>query len=970
MLDDGKVLDLLAFFEENHFGVLLLAETGVCANTHLSHGLQEASDFTSCPHSLPGVGVGAIFAPALKNSWCVTQFKSNSCNFRAWLLSVAGSLLLLGAVYAPHSGHSTKDRLAFFALVWEEWKTLQSRHQDAQHLLLGDMNLPMLLRSGSVNSGCHTNSVEELFVSTFLANMTLLNNFLALPRSTHVKGNVLDLALINKVGALVGFEVLSVRVAASDHFPICVHIKLGPAQAQHKLRWSPFKELDANRLVQELDWPLRSLHAWLEHRLCHLVACESSLKSLLQLGACVFGIVVLGTLFRLDSPFGRFCSVRPVPRRRHLSRPLREAINKMRSKRGTSEYKAARKSVRRRVALENRLRADSLLKRSTKHGRMFLSKGIHKWIAEDLKHKASSSQLITVDGRVLDKSTAILLWKSFLESLTSWNGQVDPAILLKLLDGEILPDEVPALPSSKATFVHVTKQWLRDVRCEGLWSRLVSQFSWLELCDACASMNPLASPPPSEPLPSSLLCVCSTPLRSCLLALLNLCVLTAWVPEAWCTVVVTPLLKPGKSKDCIASHRPISLMPLALKLLDRLLYKRLWPSIRQQLIPWQQGGIGGADASFALVGDVLRLRKMGQIPFDSVVVFVDGQSAFCRPPALAVAHQLRKILHIQPVDVLLTFTLLSSLRSRAALFGEVHGKWHNETGLPQGGALSVGLFGLLTVPLFDSLVDGEVGLPSEFGLGPALCYVDDVALLLKDSFAAQSALDLTSSWARDLRLKLNVGDDKTAALCGPSGCPSPTPLSVDGVPLPWVTTYRYLGGLLHCAGSVRPMLKDLDLRLTKRTGMFVRWGRASQIAIAILAKLFIIYLEPVALSLLAAVPLNASDLVHIDMLQRKLARMVLGHSKRSPIPSPLLLLGWCSWSAMLPSLRAGLLLRAHSGLPSVLTQLCKLGPLCEGTWYYQASLDLHGMTGCEGIPPIHDHQKLVHASLARARELD
>ena len=121
MLDDGKVLDLLAFFEENHFVVLLLAETGVCANTHLSHGLQDASDFTSCPHSLPGVGVGAIFAPALKNSCFFTQFKPKSCNFRAWLLSVAGSLLLLGAFYAPHSGHSTKDRLAFFALVWEEW---------------------------------------------------------------------------------------------------------------------------------------------------------------------------------------------------------------------------------------------------------------------------------------------------------------------------------------------------------------------------------------------------------------------------------------------------------------------------------------------------------------------------------------------------------------------------------------------------------------------------------------------------------------------------------------------------------------------------------------------------------------------------------------------------------------------------------------------------------------------------------
>ena len=293
-------------------------------------------------------------------------------------------------------------------------------------------------------------------------------------------------------------------------------------------------------------------------------------------------------------------------------------------------------------------------------------------------------------------------------------GQVDPAILLKLFDGEILPDEVPAVPSSKATFCACYQAVVEGgtLPCEGLWSRLVSQFSWLELCDACASMNPLASPPPSEPLPSSLLSVCSATLRSCLLALLNLCVLT----EAWCTVVITPLLKPGKSKDCIYSHRPISLMPLALKLSDRLLYTE---------------GCGHLFVSSLSLGNKVALvvlmhpslwwvmsfvfaSKMGQLPFDSVVVFVDG---FLSGTRLAVAHQLRKILHMQPVDVLLTFTLLSSFLSRAALFGEVHGKWRNETGLPQGGALSVGLFGFLTDPLFDSLVDAEVGLPSDYGLG-------------------------------------------------------------------------------------------------------------------------------------------------------------------------------------------------------------------------------------------------------------
>ena len=286
--------------------------------------------------------------------------------------------------------------------------------------------------------------------------------------------------------------------------------------------------------------------------------------------------------------------------------------------------------------------------------------------------------------------------------------------------------------------------------------------------------------------------------------------------------VVVPLRKPGKAKDSIASHRPVSLMPLGLKLLDRLLFQRLWPhvNVRKQLIPWQQGGIGGADASFAYVGDVLRLRSLGLLPAETVIAFVDGQSAFCRPPALTVASRLRMTPGVHPVDVLVTKNLLQSLRSRAAIFGGLHRLWKNETGLPQGGTLSVALFTLLTVPLYEELVAAEVGLPSNLGFGPAVCYVDDVALLLKDHGSAQEALNTTAAWASSLRMKLNVGNDKSAVLLGRNNTPPPA-LYLDDELLPTVSSYRYLGGILHCSGIVRPMLLDLESKMVKKTGLFV-----------------------------------------------------------------------------------------------------------------------------------------------------
>ena len=71
------------------------------------------------------------------------------------------------------------------------------------------------------------------------------------------------------------------------------------------------------------------------------------------------------------------------------------------------------------------------------------------------------------------------------------------------------------------------------------------------------------------------------------------------------------------------------------------MFRRIWPAIQHQALPWQLGGSRGPDLAVAFFGHLLRLRVQRRAEW--VVTFLDGQSAFCRPPFLAVKANLRRL---------------------------------------------------------------------------------------------------------------------------------------------------------------------------------------------------------------------------------------------------------------------------------------------------------------------------------------
>ncbi|CAE7356653.1 unnamed protein product [Symbiodinium sp. CCMP2592] len=855
-------------------------------------------------------------------------------------------------MYAPQPGHGYEARENYFRLAHACWERLVRSYHTALPILVGDMNLPTFLLSDSAAS-VHASGDDRLnllFSQHFASDGCLLN---ARPPhlATHIKGNILDLAIAYTSSSQDwSFRVIhELRVAGSDHFPLVVGIPglaIRGAGCTRDPKWCSFKDFPIQQFIDEVTPLLQSLHSWLSTHLWPPPSDPAELRDVLLQGAAVLSALLLGVLFQSNSPYGRF-SMKPdggKKRRLKLSAKLRLAIQRMRESRGTASYGPLQRTVNRALKAHRLKRYTSLTGQPHDCFRFAPNKKTFDWIRDEINPDATASHMITVDNELLGDQVAADIWVEFLRSQTSWDGQLSPEVLLQLYQGHLeeRPCEDPPRETARSRY-RDARQWLRELPVE---DRAESLIQWTEFCDSLVGLNASAAPPPTEAVPVSILKPPCEPLRACLIGLLNLAILCDFLPPAWCVVVIVPLLKPGKPKNRIESHRPISLMPLALKLLDRIMFHRVWPAIRSQALPWQLGGSKGPDLAIAYMGDMLRLRAKRLI--DCVVVLLDGQSAYCRPPPLAMVSCLRRLKQLRSDDIRIIHLVLGSICSKPVVLGRVRAAHKHDVGLPQGGALSTALFVALTLLLYDGLCDADCACHVKVDdiIVPMVAsgFVDDMAIFTGDLPAAQRALDTACDWANHIRMIFNLGPDKSAQLDLP---PSANHLSSDlflyGKPLPRTSSYRYLGALFTATGSVAAALKDMGEKILRKTGILVGWGRVNQVPLAHLVRLWLLYVEPIVWWLVAAVPLTATQASWLDLLQRKAGRLLLGHHKRSPRLSSLACLGWVPWSCLLGANRLGLWGRMMYDDGNLMQQIFALARTVEGTWAHQVSVDIQNV---------------------------
>ena len=322
--------------------------------------------------------------------------------------------------------------------------------------------------------------------------------------------------------------------------------------------------------------------------------------------------------------------------------------------------------------------------------------------------------------------------------------------------------EVPAAPQAEGEFddkaakevAAETKEWHRKASARTAAADQTEHlFSFCELCDAQAELNSEAATSPHDKVPMLAVTSHAEAARASLLGLLNMVYLCRTLPWLWALVRVLPLRKPGKPRDSIEGHRPIGLLAAVVKVLDKLLFNRVWPHIKKAVSPWLMGGLLGADMCAWAAAEIFAICKQQLRSGATFAGFVDGENAYCRPPADFVMEALRLVDGLVESDLLIIYALLTSLWGAACIFAGLHGLWRMQCGLLQGGALSTALFVVLLLPPYSELRKTLVGLVLRRPSGESLwitilAYIDDLLIFATSARELQKAFNIIHKWAR------------------------------------------------------------------------------------------------------------------------------------------------------------------------------------------------------------------------------
>ena len=183
-------------------------------------------------------------------------------------------------------------------------------------------------------------------------------------------------------------------------------------------------------------------------------------------------------------------------------------------------------------------------------------------------------------------------------------------------------------------------------------------------------------------------------------------------PEAWKDAVVIPILKPGKTGLDPLHYRPISLTSALCKLMEKMVNARLtWFLEAQGFISNMQCGFRKHRSS---VDHVLTLDSAIRADWEKSrhvgAVFFDIEAAY----DTAWRHGiLMKLLNLGIRGSMATFlrNFLSDRFFRVRVGKDISNKYYPANGIPQGGVLSVTLFGIMVNDIGNNI-------PQSIGLLP------------------------------------------------------------------------------------------------------------------------------------------------------------------------------------------------------------------------------------------------------------
>ncbi|KAI8494026.1 hypothetical protein Bbelb_283730 [Branchiostoma belcheri] len=348
------------------------------------------------------------------------------------------------------------------------------------------------------------------------------------------------------------------------------------------------------------------------------------------------------------------------------------------------------------------------------------------------------------------------------------------------------------------------------------------------------------------------------------------------VPLAWKSANVVPVPKcAGASRA--QDMRPVSLLSVLAKLLERCILRRLLPSILP-VIKDQYAYVKGSSTTIALV----RMVQTWLTALDSNkptlvrAIFADMSKAFDR---VDHALLLQRVMDIQasPRMQRWIFSYLQNRRQRVVL-DDVTSPWLTLTsGVPQGGVLSLYLFLLFmssrTTVHHDTT---NVGYADDVGLSRTLA----VPTADLDTTVAEETSHL-DCWAEENRMILNGSKSQLLQICFSKSVPTPPSITLGGQPVPSVGSAKGLGFILDRNLSFNEQVTAMTSKASRRLH-YLRLLTKQGTSVTDLVQIYLALVRPVLeYCHVLLVGCGKEQEMAIERVQRRALRIISLGGRRS-----------------------------------------------------------------------------------------
>ena len=299
----------------------------------------------------------------------------------------------------------------------------------------------------------------------------------------------------------------------------------------------------------------------------------------------------------------------------------------------------------------------------------------------------------------------------------------------------------------------------------------------------------------------------------------NLSIVKAKVPSYWKSSRVVPIHKGSGTNSSPSNFRPISLLSITSKLLEKVIHLRIisYLEVSSPIASNQWGFLPGRSTTRALLSAVHHWMGEMEEGKEIATVFFDLTKAFDSVPHRQLITKL-KTIGLDERLILWITDYLTNRHQSVVLNGEASTPLPVISGVPQGSVLGPLLFLMYINDINDlSLSTGSklVMYADDILLYRAISSEDDYTLLQQD-------VDALGVWSLLNHLSFNTSKYKTMVLSRKRLKTQPMPILLLGSLLERVDSFKYLGLKIKCDLTWTDHIKGICSKARRLVGLLFR----------------------------------------------------------------------------------------------------------------------------------------------------